>query len=390
MTKSRYKALVCAECETSFDTNQLQSFCPNCKQPLVAIYDLRNPPLKFTDFSWSRDSMWYYREFLPILDEKNIITLGEGLTKIISLSKISKRLDLKHEFFMKDEGTNPTGSFKARGMSAAISKARELGVWHCCTPTAGNAGSALAAYCAKADMQSSIFMPQLTPEMFRFDCELMGARVVKVDGSIRDAGLEMQKQNLEMKAWDVSTMKEPFRLEGKKTMGYEIAAQFNYQLPDYIFYPTGGGTGLIGIWKAFEEMQEMGWLDEISTRMVAVQMTGCAPVVEAFEARADVSKGVEDPAPTAANGLRVPKAFGDKMILKAIYKSKGFAISVQENEMLAALNRTAREEGLFLSPEGAALIAAVEKCLSNGVIEKESRILIINTGTGYKYAENLW
>jgi threonine synthase len=291
---------------------------------------------------------------------------------------------------MKDESGNPTGSFKARGMSAAISKAKEFGITQCCTPTAGNAGSAMAAYCAKGGIKAKVYMPMLTPKMFLYDTQLMGAEVVQVDGSIRDAGLLMQQENKDHLMWDLSTMKEPFRLEGKKTMGYEIAEQLNWQLPDVILYPTGGGTGLIGIWKAFQEMLQMGWISYIPTRMVAVQLAGCDPIVKAYEASNDVSQLCEEPLPTAANGLRVPKAFADKLILDAIYQSEGFAVRVSENDMLQMIKKIAESEGHFISPEGAALFCGLQQSLENGHIRRNEKIVVINTGSGYKYVENLW
>ena len=387
-TNSRYTHLECHECHAIFDKEELHSYCHTCNQPLMARYGLAKGEGKNEILDVK--SLWRYATLLPLEHRENIVTLGEGFTPILPLDRISKKLGFAKAISMKDEGHNPTGSFKARGMSVAISKAKELGVTQCCTPTAGNAGSALAAYTAKANMSSKIYMPILTPKMFQYDCTLMGAEVVLVDGSIRDAGIKMAEDNRSINAWDVSTLKEPFRLEGKKTLGYEIAEQGNWTLPDVIFYPTGGGTGLIGIWKAFQEMKELGWIDEIRTRMIAVQMEGCDPIVKAFEANAHASQLCEHPLPTAANGLRVPKAFGDKLILKAIYESNGCAIRVSEDSMLDALQYTAKLEGHFLSPEGAALIAAMQIARDQNQIDVTEKVMIINTGSGYKYVENLW
>lgn len=389
-TGSRLSHLECLSCGKSIDAGNLVNYCTDCTQPLVARYHLDAPPAKPNWSLLSKSSMWTWKEFLPVLEEKNIVTLGEGMTEVRILSTWARNMGLAKALWLKDESTNPTGSFKARGMSAAVSKAVELGVHHFCTPTAGNAGSALAAYAAKAQKRASVFMPILTPKMFSFDVALMDAEVFMVEGSIRDAGMLMAEKNKEWGAWDVSTLKEPYRLEGKKTMGYELAAQLNFKLPDIIFYPTGGGTGLIGIWKAFSEMREMGWIEDIPTRMVAVQMEGCAPIVKAWKDNADVSGVWDNPAETAANGLRVPKAFGDKLILSTLKESNGFAISVTEEEMRSSLKAFALKEGLFVSPEGAACLAAIEKCKMTGELQDDWQIAIIQTGNGYKYAENLW
>lgn len=389
-TGSTFSHLECLSCGSVWQPHDLVGFCKDCIQPLVARYQLDKKSSRPAWTSLSKESMWEWKKFLPVFKEENIISLGEGMTEVRLLSIWSKSIGIHKPLLMKDESTNPTGSFKARGMSAAVSKAVELGVGHFCTPTAGNAGSALAAYAAKSKTKASVFMPMRTPKMFSFDVELMNAEVFQVDGTIRDAGLLMAEKNKEWCAWDVSTLKEPYRLEGKKTMGYELAAQLAYKLPDVIFYPTGGGTGLIGIWKAFREMQELGWIDEIPTRMVAVQMEGCAPVVKAWKEAAEVSMVWENPDETAANGLRVPKAFGDKLILKAIQESKGFAVAVTEQEMLTSLKSFAIQEGHFVSPEGAACLAAIEKCQLAGKLEENWQIAFIQTGNGYKYAENLW
>lgn len=384
-----YSHLECTSCKNTFDKYALHTYCTSCNQPLSAIYNLdRFSPEDIIDTK--ERSMWRYRKLMPVLDYHNIVSLGEGGTPMLQLHRISQTLGLEQVLIMKDESGNPTGSFKARGMSAAISKAKELGITQCCTPTAGNAGSAMAAYCAKAGMKAKVYMPVLTPKMFLYDTQLMGAEVISVDGSIRDAGLLMQQENKEQSMWDLSTMKEPFRLEGKKTMGYEIAEQLNWQLPDVILYPTGGGTGLIGIWKAFQEMLQMGWISYIPTRMVAVQLEGCDPIVKAFEASSDVSQLCENPMPTAANGLRVPKAFADKMVLDVIYKSEGFAVRVSESDMIQMIKNLAVSEGFFISPEGAALFCGLQQSLENGHIQRNEKVVVINTGSGYKYVENLW
>jgi len=334
-------------------------------------------------------NMWRYKELLPMLDEDNIVSLGEGFSPILDMGKLAKKYDFK-SLLVKNEGGNPTGSFKSRGLGMAVSKAAELGVKEFSIPTAGNAGSALSAYCAKGDLQAHIYMPKATPKMFQLDCEIMGAKVNIIDGNISDCGAAMRADNADGQWWDVTTLKEPFRLEGKKTMGLEIAEQLNWKLPDVIIYPTGGGTGLIGIWKAFQEMKELGWVDNIPTRMVAVQTTGCNPIVQAFEAGLHSSTPFSDPAETIANGLRVPHAFGHKLIMKTIYESGGCALAVTEEEIKSALSEFAQEEGHFLSPEGAAVWQAAKKLKESGWIKDSDQVVLLNTGSGYKYAENLW
>ena len=291
--------------------------------------------------------------------------------------------------WLKEEGLNPTGSFKARGIGMAVSKAKELEITSFCIPTAGNAGSALAAYTAVIDADAHIYMPEATPNVFQLDCEVMGARVRKINGSIRDAGITMSNDNNDHQWWDITTLKEPFRLEGKKTMGYEIAEQLGWQLPDVIIYPTGGGTGLIGIWKAFQELLDMKWIHHIPTRMVAVQTEGCNPVVRAFRAQADQCSLFENPEETIANGLRVPKPFGDRLIMRTLKESHGFALDVTEAEIKEAIHEFGRREGIFLSPEGAAVFSAFKKLQSSRFIDKTDKVVLINTGSPYKYVENL-
>jgi threonine synthase len=384
---SLYHRLICSECNAEFNINELNNYCHDCHQPLVASYKIDSTISKDI-IDKSERGLWRYKKLLPVISSENIVTLGEGMTPTYELKKYAALRGYSN-LKMKDEALNPTGSFKARGMSLAVSKAKELGVETCCAPTAGNAGSALAAYCAAAGLKSKVYMPKLTPKIFSFDAEIMGAEVFKVEGSIRDAGLAMQKDNQDGLMWDVSTMKEPFRLEGKKTLGYEIAEQYDFNLPDVIFYPTGGGTGLIGMWKAFHEMKTMGWLEKMP-RMIAVQMEGCDPVVKAFELHSEATQLCEEPLPTAANGLRVPKAFADKLIMKTLYESSGHALRVNEDAMIATVHSFAKIEGIFLSPEGAALLVALDEATQKGLVNKQEQILLINTGSGYKYIENLW
>ncbi|MBC7884208.1 MAG: threonine synthase [Saprospiraceae bacterium] len=388
MTNSLYSHLECVQCGTHFNKYTLQNYCHTCIQPLVARYHLHNRIGKEIIRN-TTNSMWRYQALLPLLNSDNIVSLGEGWTPLFPLHKSGKNLGVDH-LFLKEEGGNPTGSFKARGIGLAVSKAKELNVHKFCIPTAGNAGSALSAYAAAMNGEAFIYMPEATPMVFHLDCEIMGAKVNKVRGSIRDAGIAMMQDNKDGKWWDVTTLKEPFRLEGKKTMGFEIAEQLNWELPDVIIYPTGGGTGLIGIWKAFEEMKEMGWVDHIPTRMVAVQTKGCNPVVRAFEAGLDHCDLYENPEETIANGLRVPKAFGDKLIMKTLKESHGTAFDVTEEEIIASIKEFGRTEGVFLSPEGAAVYSGLKKLIENGFIQKSDKVVIINTGSPYKYVENMY
>ena len=384
---SLYSHLECTHCNKHFDKNQINNYCPECLQPLVAKY-LLNPNISKSVILTGRYDMWRYSAVLPVENESCKITLGEGWTPLLDLQKTSARFDV-NRVLMKEEGLNPTGSFKARGIGMAVSKAKELGIRSFCIPTAGNAGSALAAYVAVSDGEAHIYMPEATPRVFQLDCEVMGARVTKVKGSIRDAGLAMAKDNVDGQWWDITTLKEPFRLEGKKTMGYEIAEQMNWKLPDVIMYPTGGGTGLIGIWKAFQEMLIMGWVEHIPTRMVAVQTKVCNPVVRAFESGMDHCDLYENPGETIANGLRVPKAFGDRLIMRTIKESNGFALDVTEEEMMSGIYEFGSREGMFLSPEGAAVYAGYKKLTDSGYIKPSDTVVLINTGSPYKYVDNM-
>jgi threonine synthase len=382
-----YSHLQCSNCDRIFDKMLINSFCPDCIQPLVAKYNLHKGVSK-NAIQLHRHDMWRYQAFLPVESEVNFVYLGEGWTPLLTLSKTTMSFGI-NKVLLKEEGLNPTGSFKARGIGMAVSKAKELGIQSFCIPTAGNAGSALAAYVAAIDGEAHIYMPEATPKVFQLDCEVMGAHVTKVDGNIRDAGIAMNRDNTDGQWWDITTLKEPFRLEGKKTMGYEIAEQLDWKLPDVIIYPTGGGTGLIGIWKAFQEMLEMGWVDHIPTRMVAVQTKGCNPVVRAFEAGMDHCDLYENPEETMANGLRVPKAFGDRLIMRTIKESNGFALDVSEDEMMSSIHEFGRREGMFLSPEGAAVYTGFKKLVTSGYIKTSDTVVLINTGSPYKYVENI-
>ena len=385
---TRYSGLINHESGKSYDITKPQTFCTDDHEPLVAQYDL-SKPLNKGILQGRPMTMWRYKEVLPLFHEESIISLGEGFSPILELKTLAGKYEI-NQLIVKEEGGNPTGSFKARGLCMAVSKANELGIKSFCIPTAGNAGSALSAYCAKGRLKAHIYMPKVTPKMFQLDCSIMGATVNVIDGNISDCGVAMRADNQNGQWWDVTTLKEPFRLEGKKTMGYEIAEQLNWTLPDVIIYPTGGGTGLIGIWKAFKEMKELGWVDELPTRMVAVQTTGCDPIVRAFKEGKHSSIPYENPAETIANGLRVPHAFGHKLILKTLYESGGCAVAVSEENMKSALNEFAQSEGHFLSPEGAAVWHATKDLRQSGWIKDHDKVLLLNTGSGYKYVENLW
>lgn len=331
--------------------------------------------------------MWRYAEFLPVMDADNIVSLGEGMTPVI----YPKRLTEKHglpNFFIKDESGNPTGSFKARGISVAVSKAREFGFEGCIVPTAGNAGGAMAAYCAAAGMKAVVVMPTHTPDVFKEECRLFGAELVLVDGLISDCAKRVAQLKQSLPYFDISTMKEPFRLEGKKTMGYEIAEQFDFELPDVILYPTGGGTGLIGMWKAFAEMETMGWIGSRRPRMIAVQAANCQPIVERYAGRISSVKEYAGQ-PSLANGLAVPHPFAEKMILRVLRESGGLPVAVTDADMIAAVKLIAREEGLLIAPEGAGLWVALQQLLKQGLVNREEKILMLNTGSGYKYLQNL-
>lgn len=386
MTHNFYLNLQCNHCGETYDKSAIHSFCLKDNHPLTANYDFKNSLPKSILKNRPTD-MWRYHEMLPVEKEENRVSLGEGFTPLLRLSSLESSYD-QSKLLLKDESGNPTGSFKARGIGIAVSKAKELGVKAICIPTAGNAGSALSAYCAKAGIEAHVFMPEATPKTFQLDCEIMGAKVTKVKGSIADSAKEMNKKN-DGSWFDISTLKEPFRLEGKKTLGYEIAEQLNWKLPDVILYPTGGGTGLIGIWKAFHEMKKLGWIDNIPTRMVAVQGEGCNPVIKSFNKGLSHIEQYENPDITIANGLRVPKPFGDRLVMETIYQSNGTAISVSDAEILNALSEFAKAEGCFLSPEGAAVWFAYKKLKLSKWIKDHESIVLLNTGSVYKYVENI-
>jgi threonine synthase len=380
--------LECSACRTRHDHREIQSVCRKCGKSLLVRYNLeavRTMNLRGV-LPKRPASLWRYRELLPVVDRIAVTTLGEGFTPLLRLQKLAAAFGVR-EVLMKDEAFNATGSFKARGLCLAVSKARELGIAEVCIPTAGNAGAALAAYASAAGMKAHVFMPADTPAVNIRECRTYGADVHLVPGLISDAAKAMNAARTP-EWFDVSTLKEPYRLEGKKTLGFEIAEQLEWTLPDVIVYPTGGGTGLIGMWKAFEEMEQIGWITSPRPKMVAVQSAGCAPIVQAFERHANVSEFWSNAA-TIASGIRVPKAFADELILTAIYESGGSAVSVPDSVILASMKHVAALEGVLLCPEGAATVAALKTLRDNNVVEPESRVLIFNTASGLKYTEVL-
>jgi len=380
--------LECALCGIRHEANTLQNLCRECGKPLLVRYDLKKAAETLTTRSLPGrvSSLWRYREVLPVADDANIVSLGEGWTPIFDAERIAATLPIGLNLLIKDEGQNPTQSFKARGMTAAISMANELGVKKVAVPSAGNAAGAMAAYAAKAGMEAHIFMPADTPRANIIECEQTGAYVTLIDGLITDCG-RIVAERKDAEGWfDVSTLKEPYRVEGKKTMGYELAEQLNWDLPDVVIYPTGGGTGLIGMWKAFDEMEQMGWIGSKRPRMVTVQSSTCAPIVRAFETGARFADEFEN-ASTVASGLRVPKAIGDFLILDAIRASGGTAVAVDDSELVAAVKEIGAVTGLFVAPEGAACLPALRKLIESGEINEGETVLMFNTGSGIKYLE---
>lgn len=380
--------LECALCGLHHEANILQNLCVECGKPLLVRYDLEKAAETLTKDSLKtrESSLWRYREVLPVENAANVVSFGEGWTPLLKADRLAESLPVKLNLFIKDEGQNPTQSFKARGMTAAISMAKELGVKKLAVPSAGNAAGALAAYAARAGMEAYIFMPLDTPQANIIECRQTGAFVELVDGLITDCG-KIVAERKEAEGWfDVSTLKEPYRVEGKKTMGYELAEQFNWTLPDVILYPTGGGTGLIGMWKAFDEMESIGWIDSKRPRMISVQAETCAPIVRAFHEGKRFAEEFENAA-TVASGLRVPKAIGDFLILDAIRASGGTAIAISDAELVKAVAEIGAAEGIFTAPEGAACLPALRKLIADDLVKEGEIVVIFNTGSGVKYLE---
>jgi threonine synthase len=389
MLNSALSHLVCSQTGTRYDADVVQGVSA-AGMPLLARYDLERVAATVTpaDIAARPRTLWRYREVLPVRDEANIVSLGEGMTPLIPLPSYGAAIGVPH-LLMKDEGLIPTGTFKARGAAVGVSRAAELGVKGVAMPTNGNAGAAWAAYAARAGMRSLIAMPVDAPAITRAECVAAGAELYLVDGLIGDAG---KLVNAAVAARDgyqeVSTLKEPYRLEGKKTMGYEIAEQLGWSLPDVILYPAGGGVGLIGIYKALLEMRELGWIQGELPRLVAVQAEGCAPIVQAFESGAEVSEPFAD-ARTVAFGITVPKALGDFLVLEAVRATEGTAIAVSDAELLEEQRQLALREGTFICPEGAACMAAAKQLRESGWLRPDDRAVVLNTGMGLKYPETV-
>ncbi|MBD3206580.1 threonine synthase [Candidatus Bathyarchaeota archaeon] len=384
---SYYSHLECSSCGELHDADKIQTVCEKCGKPLFSRYNLEEVKEAVTrrELVARESTMWRYTELLPVKHRKNIVNLGEGWTPLTSTKRLGEQIGLK-DLWVKDEGIIPTGTFKARGLSMAISKAKELGITRVALPSAGNAAGAMAAYGARAGMEVYVFMPQDAPKVNIIECQAVGAKVVLVDGLITDAGKIVKEGMEEMNWFNVATLGEPYRVEGKKTMGIEVAEQFDWTLPDVIIYPTGGGTGIIGMWKVFDELEELGWIGPERPRMVSVQAEGCAPIVTAYEEDMEESKFCEN-ASTLAAGLRVPKALGDFLVLRAVRESDGLAVAVSDEEIMDSVYQISSSEGLFACPEGAATLAALKKMLDRGDVSGDERVVLFNTGSGLKYTD---
>jgi threonine synthase len=386
MPYSYLSHLRCSKTGEIHDADQPQQLS-RAGAPLLASYDLEalKQAWRPTDLLGRPATLWRYHELLPVRDPAQVVTLGEGLTPLLPLPTLGKQIGIP-ELWMKDESIIPTGSFKARGAAVGISRARELGVSHFAMPTNGNAGAAWALYGARAGLRSTIVMPQAAPAITRLETSLAGSRLYLVDGLISDAGRQVAQAVAEQSLFDASTLKEPYRIEGKKTMGLEIAEQFGWTLPDVILYPTGGGVGLIGIYKALLELQELGWIKGDLPRLVAVQASGCAPIVQAWQQGERESRFWPD-SQTLAFGINVPKALGDFLVLDALYRTEGCAIAVDERAITAEIRQLASQEGSFVCPEGAAAFAAARQLREAGWIREGERVVALNTGAGIKYPD---
>src|SRR5881398_2724928 len=376
--------LECSACGRQHQWSRLQNLCLTCGKPLFAMVDLAaaSQTLKCETLPGREKSLWRYREVLPLPGDVEPVSLGEGGTPLVRAEKFGNDIDL----WIKDESINPTQSFKARGMSVAVSMAKHLGATKLAVPSAGNAGGALAAYAARAGVEAHVFMPCDTPRANIVECRELGAHVTLIDGLITDCAAEIARRKAQEGWFDMSTLKEPYRVEGKKTLGYELAEQLNWQLPDVILYPTGGGTGLIGMWKAFDEMETLAWIGSKRPRMFTIQASGCAPIVRAFETGEKFAAEFPN-AHTVASGLRVPKAVGDFLMLQILRESKGGAIAVDDDEMIRAVREVGSQEGLFVAPESAACFAAIKKLRASGKIDIGQHVVIFNTGSGIKYLD---
>ena len=378
--------LECGRAGHTISPDSLVNLCP-CGSPLLARYRLDDVRRSLTRelLTGRSPTLWRYRELLPAGSEEPPVTLGEGMTPLLPALRLGSELGLT-DLWIKDESGNPTGSFKARGMSVAVTMAKARAASALSLPSAGNAGIAAAAYGARAGLPVHVFIPTDTPPLFAIEARALGASVTLVDGVITDAGRAMAEAGAGRGWFDLSTLKEPYRVEGKKTMGFELAEQFDWHLPDAILYPTGGGTGIVGMWKAFDELEALGWIGTSRPRLYAIQAAGCAPIVRAFEAGATIAEPVPAPV-TFASGLRVPRAIGDFLILSAVRASGGIALAVEDDDIRTAWREIGRAEGLFAAPEGAAVWAGLKQLLRSGHVRKDERVVLFNTGTGLTYAD---
>ena len=380
--------LACTKCDRQYPAGQLLNLC-ECGGPLFARYDLERAAKQMRpgQLALREPTLWRYDEVLPVEKPEHRLSLGEGFTPLLTTPRLAAAVGLPL-LFVKDEAGNPTGSFKARGLAVAVSMAKALGVRDVCLPSAGNAGSALAAYAARGGLQAHVFVPDDIPRVFIMETQAFGAEVVTVPGLISDAAKVCAQRAAEGGWYECATLKEPYRVEGKKTMGYELAEQMGWKLPDAILYPTGGGTGLIGMWKAFEEMEVMGFVGPERPRLYAVQPEGCAPIVKAFAEGLDSAPFWEN-ARTLAHGLRVPKALGDFLMLRTLRESHGAGVAVSEEEIIQGVKEASSQEGLFVAPEGGACVAALRKLKASGHLSPDDTVVVFNTGTGLKYVDNM-
>ncbi|MCY4448897.1 MAG: threonine synthase [Chloroflexi bacterium] len=385
--RSYLSHLECTETGETYNADEPHTLSPAAQKVLYPRYDIDavRREVDPSVFATRPPTMWRYFELLPVRDESNVVTLGEGGTPMLRASNLERSLDAR-TLYIKDEGQNPTGSFKARGLSAAVSRAKELGLTRLTVPSAGNAGGALASYCARGAMESYVFMPEDAPVANRTEVALTGAQLTLVKGLISDAGRLSREKAAELGLFDISTLREPYRVEGKKTMGYEIAQSLGWRLPEAIVYPTGGGTGIVGMWKAFSEMECLGWIGPERPKMIVVQSTGCAPIVRAFEQGVRHAEPWEN-AETIAAGIRVPAAVGDYLILDAVRESGGTAIAVTDEEILAGVREMATAEGVWAAPEGAATLVGYRKLRESGFLAPETETLLLVTGAGSKYTD---
>ncbi len=383
--KSYLTHLECGWCGATYDPQQLLNLCLKCGKPLLPRYDLAAAREHFPREALADRpaTMWRYAEMLPVQADANRLTLGEGGTPLLPLPRLGDALGLR-ALYAKDEGLNPTGSFKARGLSVAVSRALELGAQAVAIPSAGNAGSATAAYAARAGLPAYVYLPRDVPRAFLAEIRALGAEITLVDGLITDCAKRVRKGADEGRWFDLSTLKEPYRVEGKKTMGYEIAEALGWDVPDVLIYPTGGGTGIVGIWKAFDEMEALGWIGSQRPRMICVQSAGCAPIVRAFEQGVELAEPWQNAA-TIADGLRVPAAIGDFLILRALRQSGGTALSLSDDELRSAQREIGRLEGMFVAPEAAATLAGLRHLVERGAVQPHERVVLLVTGNGLKY-----